>query len=232
MTNIAGLCYLKECDYNVTRKFTPFLPEDVHKLDLDYIYCGAPAGASIYVNPRDVTVSHGPNGRERVKMKTSHCVPRNKFYEKFELMMKQCNLDSKLFAAGQTIPLDAIISGICVKDMQEGVGRLTAEATFGMRAGDFDPHISIEEKILGFRMPSSQILKVKPREQIPSPQQHLYKNAEYVIWKMLNVMQTTYKDFGEGITCVEFILDLNADTLFFVDFYQFTSPLQHVSRAQ
>ena len=232
MTNIAGMAYLKQAGYNTTRKFTPFLPDEVHLLDLDEIYRDAPAGASIYVNPRDIQISHGPNGLERVKMKTSHCVPRNKFYEKFELVKKECGLDRMLFAAGQTIPLDAIISGICVKDANDGVGRLGAEATFGMRAGDFEPHISISEKILGFRMPSSQILKIKPKEQIPSPQQHLYKHTEYVIRNMLNVMKTAYEDFGSGITGIEFMLDLNSNTLFFIDFYQFTSLSQHVSRAQ
>ncbi len=228
MTNLAGVEHIKTLGFPTTKKFGLYLPENVYGIDLDELYRDAPSGATIYVNYRGIKIDHGPNGIRPIKIKTSNGVPREKFFETFEEMRQNCKLPlyDQIFGVCQTIcQLDAIISGICVKDDQDGFGRLTAEATFGMRKGDFDPHLSIGDQIVGDRrIAHNRQFNVAPVEKIPSQHQHLYSHKDLAIYHMLDVMRTTMRNFGEGITGIEFMVDLRKSEIFFVDFYHSRHP--------
>jgi len=235
MTNVAGVEYLKELRFPTTRRFQLLLPEQVPSINLTELYSDALAGTTIYVNYRDIKPDHGPNGKRKLKMKTTHGIPYEKFFEEFEKIRHNCSLPlyDQIFGVCQTIPLDSLISGICVKDSQEGFGRLSAEATFGMRKGDFKPHLAINDEIVGGRWTAqNRQLIVAPPDELPPEQRHLYKYKDYALDLMLGIMRRTFKDFGDGITGIEFMYDFKRQNMYFVDFYQLISPLRHVSRAQ
>ena len=146
-------------------------------------------------------------------------------------------LGDQIFGVAQTIPIEDVISGICIKDYQEGCGegygRLSAEATFGMRHGDFDPHIAIREQIVaGRRFAQNRTFFVKPEKEIPPQHQHLYVHKDWAVARMFEVMDRMYKDFFDGIIGAEFMFELKTKEVFYVDFYHFTSPLPRVSRAR
>ena len=235
MTNVAGVEYLRGLGYPTARRFRLLKPEQVPSIDLDELYSEALAGATIYVNYRDIKPEHGPNGNRPLKMKTSHGIIRERFFEKFEEIRHGCMLplDDQIFGICQTIPLDSLMSGICVKDECAGMGRLTAEATFGMRAGDFKPHLAIEDEICGGRrLAHNRLLTIVPPEDVPAEPRHLYAHSDWALDRMLSVMHTVFKDFGSGLTGIEFMYDFKRKNMYFVDFYRSTSLSQHVSRAR
>lgn len=234
MTNVAGVAYLNGLDYPTARKFRLLRPEQVPAINLDELYSDALAGATIYVNYRDIKPEHFPNGNRPLKMKTSHCIPRDKFFEKFDEVRHGCRLplDDQIFGICQTVPIDSLMSGICVKDECESMGHLTAEATFGMRAGDFKPHLAIADEISGGRrIAHNRLTTVVPPEEVPAEQRHLYAHNEWALDRMLSVMHTVFKDFGSGLTGIEFLYDFKRENMYFVDFYRTTSLSQRVSRA-
>ncbi len=227
--NIAGVRYLKGCGYKIADNLVLFKPEEITKLDLDHLYEGNRVGASIYVNPTDVQISHGPNGLRPVKMKTTHGIPRARFLETFEKMRQTCGLPAELqlFGANHTIPPATTIAGICIKDDQEGFGHLTAESMFGPRPGDFNPEISISEKIAGGRrIPHTR--EYFAAETVREQYACLLQHKDWAFEQMLRVMRTIEKDFGPGLTGLEFILETERMECIFVDHYRYTAPLRQI----
>ncbi len=235
MTNVAGVDYVKGLGFPTARRFRILNPAQVPSIDLEELYGDALSGATIYVNYRTITPEHGPNGNRPLKMKTNHGIPREEFFEKFEEVRHGCmlSLDDQIFGICQTIPLDSLMSGICVKDYQDGFGHLTAEATFGMRAGDFTPHLTIADDISGGRrIAHNRQLDVAPLEEIPQQQRHLYEHKDLALELMLGVMDKAWKSFGQRLAVTEFMYDFKRQSMYFVDFYCSTSLLRRVSRAR
>jgi hypothetical protein len=220
--NIEGRALLSRFGFSPPIKDRVLFYDEVPKIDLNDLYNGNRCGASIEIAPNYMRLSDGPN--IDVKLEGSHDIPRNKFFEAFELIcaraLEKGFLPNSLrFAICQSVPRSASMSGICARIDEDGFGYLACEILNGVRNGDFTPDYGIKDKIVGSH-PMGHTREITTTiQQIPQ----WAINQMYLIMKKVN-------RFREGIAGVEFVLDKQLMEPIFHDMYWSLKPHKRLAQ--